>query len=95
MGGDDARCTRFMTSKSTRGRWYVSVRIVRQVQFCRDGYIYNEEFESFEKLVNKLLHDLPSPSEFANPRGWSSVQMRSPILRLRPGAAGGLPLHTT
>ena len=57
--------------------------------------IYNEEFESFSKLVIKLIHYMPSPSNFAKPGGWGSIQKRNPpVLCFRPTSATGLPLCT-
>ena len=55
--------------------------------------IYNEEFETFSKLIIKLIHYMPSPSSFAKPGGWGPIQKKDPpILCFRPASATGLPL---
>ena len=57
--------------------------------------IYNEEFESFSKLVIKLIHYMLLPSNFAKPGGWGSIQKRNPsVLCFHPTSATGLPLCT-
>jgi len=53
--------------------------------------IFNKQYASFAELISQL-YDLPSPSRFGKPSGWSPVQ--NPILCLRPGSARGLPLCT-
>ena len=53
--------------------------------------IFNKQYALFAKLVSQL-YDLPSPSKFGKPSGWSPVQKS--ILCLRPGSARGLPLCT-
>jgi len=54
----------------------------------------NQQFVSFAKVVEQLLYNLLPPSVFGKPEVWSSVQVYSPILCLRPGSARGLPMCT-
>jgi len=57
--------------------------------------IYNEEFETFSKLIIKLIHYMPLPSSFAKPGGWGLIQKKNPpILCFRPASATGLLLCT-
>ena len=55
--------------------------------------IFNQQYALFATLVGQL-YDLPSPSQFAKPSGWSPVENGFPILFLRPGSARSLPLCT-
>jgi len=57
--------------------------------------IYNEAFDTFSESIIQLIHNMPSPSEFAKPGKWGPIQGKDPpILCFRPASATGLPLCT-
>ena len=57
--------------------------------------MYNEAFETFSESMIQLIHNMPSPSEFAKPGKWGPIQEKDPpILCFRPASATGLPLCT-